>query len=207
MSLGSVPHSVPLEGCAHCPGSLQIQLQVLFLQTWSRTIFIMSVSCSVVSNSWWPHGLSPTRFLCPWGFSKQEFWSGLPFPSPGDLPNKGVRTQVSHIAGRFFTAWVYKCLYLKIQLLLHENSDVWFFLNRKNWKFGFPVASWREEAAALITQALGSLVRHTPRHSLPNHTPGHFTHFAHLLAPVWTWGLYSERIEPRPLEWEIWGQG
>ena len=24
--------------------------------------------------------------LCPLGFSKQEYWSGLPFPSPGDLP-------------------------------------------------------------------------------------------------------------------------
>ena len=24
------------------------------------------------------------------GFSKQEYWSGLPFPSPGDLPNPGI---------------------------------------------------------------------------------------------------------------------
>ena len=24
------------------------------------------------------------------GFSRQEFWSGLPFPSPGDLPNPGI---------------------------------------------------------------------------------------------------------------------
>ena len=24
------------------------------------------------------------------GFSKQRYWSGLPFPSPGDLPNPGV---------------------------------------------------------------------------------------------------------------------
>ena len=24
------------------------------------------------------------------GFSKQEYWSGLPFPSPGDLPNRGI---------------------------------------------------------------------------------------------------------------------
>ena len=33
-------------------------------------------------------------------FSRKEFWSGLPFPSPEDLPN---RTGVSHIAGRHFT--------------------------------------------------------------------------------------------------------
>ena len=26
------------------------------------------------------------------GFLKQEYWSGLPFPSPGDLPNPGIET-------------------------------------------------------------------------------------------------------------------
>ena len=26
----------------------------------------------------------------PMGFSKQEYWSGLPFPSPGDLPDSGI---------------------------------------------------------------------------------------------------------------------
>ena len=25
------------------------------------------------------------------GFSRQEYWSGLPFPSPGDLPNQGIQ--------------------------------------------------------------------------------------------------------------------
>ena len=39
-------------------------------------------------------------FATPWtvahqappsmGFSRQEYWSGLPFPSPGDLPNQGI---------------------------------------------------------------------------------------------------------------------
>ena len=48
------------------------------------------LSCSVVSNSLRPHGLLPTRLLCPWGFSRQEYWSGLPCPPPGDLPNPGI---------------------------------------------------------------------------------------------------------------------
>ena len=40
-------------------------------------------------------------FATPWtvayqalwsmGFSRQEYWSGLPFPSPGDLPNPGIQ--------------------------------------------------------------------------------------------------------------------
>ena len=30
----------------------------------------------------WPHGLWPVRFCCSWHFSRQEYWSGLPFPYP-----------------------------------------------------------------------------------------------------------------------------
>jgi len=30
--------------------------------------------------------------LCPWNFSDKKYWSGLPFPSPGDLPNPGIET-------------------------------------------------------------------------------------------------------------------
>ena len=29
--------------------------------------------------------------LCPWGLSRQEYWSGLPCPSPGDHPNEGIK--------------------------------------------------------------------------------------------------------------------
>ena len=48
------------------------------------------LSSSVMSNSLRPHGLQPTRFLCPWGFSRQEYWSELPCPPPGDLPIPGI---------------------------------------------------------------------------------------------------------------------
>ena len=39
------------------------------------------------------------------GVSRQEYWSGLPFPNQGNLPNPGDRTSVSCIAGRRFTLW------------------------------------------------------------------------------------------------------
>ena len=53
--------------------------------------YSVQFSRSVVSNSLWPHGLQqPIRLLCPWGFSRQENWSGLPCPPPGDLPNPGI---------------------------------------------------------------------------------------------------------------------
>ena len=40
---------------------------------------------------------SATPWIAPYqsplsmGFSRQECWSGLPFPSPGDLPNPGIK--------------------------------------------------------------------------------------------------------------------
>ena len=52
----------------------------------------LDVCCSVVSHA--------QLFATPWtvahqaplsmGFSRQECWSGLPFPPPGDLPNAGI---------------------------------------------------------------------------------------------------------------------
>ena len=38
------------------------------------------------------------------GFSRQEYWNGLPFPSPGDLPDPGIEPESPALAGRFFTA-------------------------------------------------------------------------------------------------------
>ena len=37
------------------------------------------------------------------GFSRQEYWSGLPFPPPGDLLNSGVKPESSALVGGFFT--------------------------------------------------------------------------------------------------------
>lgn len=36
-------------------------------------------------------------------FSRQEYWSGLPSPTPGDLPDQGIEHMSPALAGRFFT--------------------------------------------------------------------------------------------------------
>ena len=51
-------------------------------------------------------------FATPWtvahhapmsmGFPRQEYWSGLPFPSPGDLPDPRIEPASPSLAGRFF---------------------------------------------------------------------------------------------------------
>ena len=44
---------------------------------------------SVMSNSLWPRGLACQATLSM-GFSKQEYWSGLSSPPPGDSPDSGI---------------------------------------------------------------------------------------------------------------------
>jgi len=53
------------------------------------------------------------------GFSRQEYWSGLPFPLPGDLPSTGIKPiplTTPSLAGRFFTisaTWEAPIMYIK----------------------------------------------------------------------------------------------
>ena len=52
-------------------------------------------------------------FVTPWtvdwqaplsmGFPRQEYWSGLPFPSPGDLSDPGIEPVSPALAGGFIT--------------------------------------------------------------------------------------------------------
>ena len=58
--------------------------------------------------------LSRVRLLAtPWtaahqappsiGLSRQEYWSGLPFPSPGDLPDPGIEPRFPPLQANAFT--------------------------------------------------------------------------------------------------------
>ena len=47
-----------------------------------------------------------TAWTLSMGFSRQEYWSGLPFPPPGDLPDPGIKPtslEAPSLAGEFFT--------------------------------------------------------------------------------------------------------
>ena len=46
--------------------------------------------CSVMSNSWHHMDCRPPGSSVH-GISRQEYWSGLPFPPPGDLPDPGIK--------------------------------------------------------------------------------------------------------------------
>ena len=54
------------------------------------------LSCSVVSDSLRPHGLQPTRLLCPWGFFKQDYLSGLPSLLQRIFPTQELNPGLPH---------------------------------------------------------------------------------------------------------------
>ena len=63
-------------------------------------LYLESESCSIVSSSLWPHGI-----YSPWNSPGQILeWVAFPFSRGSSQPRD--QTQVSHIAGGFFTSWV-----------------------------------------------------------------------------------------------------
>ena len=84
-------------------------------------------TCSVASNSLW------SMAFLSMGFSRQEYWSGLPFPIPGDLSFPGIELGslvFPALVGRFFTIEppgkpplrAYTCLN-KLSLYFLNHSD------------------------------------------------------------------------------------
>ena len=86
-------------------------------------------------------------FATPWtvayqappsmGFSRREYWSGLPFPSPGDLPNPGIEPRSLALQADSFPAELFQILKDDAVKELHstnlENSAV----ARRLKKFSF----------------------------------------------------------------------
>ena len=68
--------------------------------------YMYVLSCSVVSNCVQPLWTVAHQAPLSMQFPRQEYWSGLPFPSPGDLLEPGIKpTSLASpaLAGRFFT--------------------------------------------------------------------------------------------------------
>ena len=76
------------------PGNYTITRKtVVVFQSLSRVqLFCDPMDCSPASQA--PESM---------GFSRQEQWSGLPLPSPGDRPYPRIKPVSSALAGRFFT--------------------------------------------------------------------------------------------------------
>ena len=79
------------------------------------------------------------------GFSKREYWSRLPFPPPGDLPDPGVEPTSLALAGEFFITEPLGYLhlegtYLNIIKTIYNKPIANIILNSEKLK-AFPLRS------------------------------------------------------------------
>ena len=91
------------------PGSLALQadIYIFFYQTlpWGKPKrkikWVKSLSYVRLFATSWTVAHQDSLSM---GFPRQEYWSGLPFPSSGDLHNPGIKPGSPALAGGFFTA-------------------------------------------------------------------------------------------------------
>ena len=68
-------------------------------------VYVWATMCLVAHSCVWLSVTPQTAVLqAPllMGFFRQEYWSGLPFPTPGDLPNPGIESVAPALASGFF---------------------------------------------------------------------------------------------------------
>ena len=109
------------------PGNCLLPIFVFYI--W---ICVCVLSCSLVSDSLGPPWTVACQAHLCMGFSRQEYWSGLPFPSPGDLPaqwsNLGLlhcRQILYHLShqrgpstsGFLHLIWIWLFIFLNISYL------------------------------------------------------------------------------------------
>jgi len=93
------------------------------------------------------------------GFSRQEYWNGLPFPSPGDLPNPGIEPKSPTLRADTLTSeppgkpkiYIYIYIYIALEKTLessldckeiqpvHSEDQPWDFFGRNDAKAETPV--------------------------------------------------------------------
>ena len=95
------------------PGILQARtlewVAISFSNAWKWKV---RVSCSVVSGSWWPHGLQPTRLLHPWEF-------------PGKSTGVGCHCLLRNVIFNQHHIWFCDCFFFSYSLLLVFLSCLW----------------------------------------------------------------------------------
>ena len=88
------------------------------------------LSRSVMSDFLRPHGLQPTRLLCPCKISRQEYWNGVQFPTPEELPDPGIELaslMLSMFVDGFFTTgatWEAPIDYVWIWVIISDKCTI-----------------------------------------------------------------------------------
>ena len=92
-------HPMPSVQFSSVQSLSRVRLSVTPWPHYYRVVVYFLSHVGLFGTPWTVAGQAPLSM----GFSRQEYWSGLPFPSPGDPPNPGIKLKSPALAGRFFT--------------------------------------------------------------------------------------------------------
>ena len=98
--------------------------------------------------------ISAHQALLSMGFFRQEYWSGLPFPPPRDLPDQRIEPKCPvcpALAGRFFTCWA-------IGEAAYHYQWIWVAHEVNPWMLQCAVEISYLSIKALFPPAFGSVV-------------------------------------------------
>ena len=98
-------------------------------------MYVCALSCvQLFAISWAVAHQAPLSM----GFPRQEYWSGLPVPPPGDLPDTGLEPSSllsPALAGRFFTS----ASAGKLQIFTERSVNLKYFSSDEKKKAKFPL--------------------------------------------------------------------
>ena len=129
------------------------------------------LSCLVAKMCLTPR-TAPCQALLSMGFPRQEYWSVLPSPPPGDLPHPGIEIQSSGLAGRFFNTVPTRIHFLNVHVFKFPHPSLCLYANlipplpssarkhSESWSLNKPWLYWSWQEWGYCTC------------SLPNFSPG-----------------------------------
>ena len=107
-------------------------LKLIWKYPWTLTEL-----CSTIVHSF-VHTVMSDSFMTPWtlvhqvllsmGFSRQEYWSGLPFPSAGDLPDPEIKL-ASLCVSRVGRQILYHCAVWETQSIIERRRNPLWYLH------------------------------------------------------------------------------
>ena len=92
------------------------------------------------------------------GVSQARYWSGLPFPSPGDLSDPGIC--ISCIAGRFFYIIVYISYIVYVYTHTHTHTHIYIYMSIPISQFILPLSPPVTICLVFISVTLFLLCKH-----------------------------------------------
>ena len=115
---------------------------------WCLKCCVCVCVCTFSPVRLWDHMDYSPQALLSMEFSRQEYWSRLPFPPPGNLPDPGIKpTSLASpaLAGRFFTSsttWEALKCYNTLPSVWTQDSSVTSFSTRHFLKSPMPRATY-----------------------------------------------------------------